>query len=429
MAEGPLAWLHPFDSGLHSFPSLDAGTDLLGLPPSNCGVAAKMAFSELAAMDLLRTPSGFDTRAADAQPPETSRRVTGADATSAGEKPFAFDAQRAHAGAPSTSYVPSEVFSPVNFGDVDVADALFTKGPLRTLSARTFDALLNDTSPRENEEWTALQNLPSLPRDLTTVDLGVGCDPDDDDASCAPVAFGDDRPDDVALMDNGDEDGVRLARARAATARARAKEARSIATQKTATATALTIQAKEMLNAAATVGDADRDPAGVASGLRTPTAMSERGTYWGGYFEGFDATTALSGDAVSSPAAVGTCGTTAEHVPTAEVRSSSRRSTKRDAPFDGPNASDDEESTPSRGGGGSSAKRRRKGEANGVIQVNPRPMATDSIITASGKKMKRGCLNCGQQKTPQWRMGPEGPKTLCNACGVRFRKGLPLDGP
>ena len=46
MAEGPLAWLHPFDSGLHSFPSLDAGTDLLGLPPSNCGVAAKMAFSE-----------------------------------------------------------------------------------------------------------------------------------------------------------------------------------------------------------------------------------------------------------------------------------------------------------------------------------------------------------------------------------------------
>ena len=280
-----------------------------------------------------------------------------------------------------------------------------------------------------SQEWTALQNLPSLPRDLTTVDLGVGCDPDDDDASCAPVAFGDDRPDDVALMDNGDEDGVRLARARAATARARAKEARSIATQKTATATALTIQAKEMLNAAATVGDADRDPAGVASGLRTPTAMSERGTYWGGYFEGFDATTALSGDAVSSPAAVGTCGTTAEHVPTAEVRSSSRRSTKRDAPFDGPNASDDEESTPSRGGGGSSAKRRRKGEANGAIQVNPRPMATDSIITASGKKMKRGCLNCGQQKTPQWRMGPEGPKTLCNACGVRFRKGLPLDGP
>jgi len=298
----------------------------------------------------------------------------------------------------------------------------------------------NSPSPHPSQEWTALQNLPSLPRDLTTVDLGVGCDPDDDDASCAPVAFGDHQPDDVALMDDGDEDGVRLARARAATARARAKEARSIATQKTATATALTIQAKEMLNAAATVGDA-ADPAGVASGLRTPTAVSERGTYWGGYFEGFDATTALSGDAVSSPAAVATCGTTAEvrsssRRCTAEVRSSSRRcaaevrsssrrsAAKRDAPF----AADasDEESTPSRGG--SSAKWRRKGEADGAIQV-VRPMATDSIVTASGKKVKRGCLNCGQQKTPQWRVGPEGPKTLCNACGVRFRKGLPLDGP
>ena len=32
------------------------------------------------------------------------------------------------------------------------------------------------------------------------------------------------------------------------------------------------------------------------------------------------------------------------------------------------------------------------------------------------------CLDCGQQNTPQWRMGPEGPKTLCNACGVKFLK-------
>mmetsp|Transcript_7250 Transcript_7250/g.19936 ORF Transcript_7250/g.19936 Transcript_7250/m.19936 type:complete len:174 (-) Transcript_7250:1084-1605(-) len=128
MTEGPLAWLHPFDSGpLHSFSSgLDG--DLLGLPPSNCGVAAKMAFNELAALDLLRTPSGFDQRVADAPPPETSRRVTGADATSAGgEKPFAFDAQRVAAGVPSTSYEPAEVFSPVNFGDVDVAETFFSK--------------------------------------------------------------------------------------------------------------------------------------------------------------------------------------------------------------------------------------------------------------------------------------------------------------
>jgi len=28
--------------------------------------------------------------------------------------------------------------------------------------------------------------------------------------------------------------------------------------------------------------------------------------------------------------------------------------------------------------------------------------------------------------TPQWRAGPSGPKTLCNACGVKHKKGLPL---
>lgn len=36
------------------------------------------------------------------------------------------------------------------------------------------------------------------------------------------------------------------------------------------------------------------------------------------------------------------------------------------------------------------------------------------------------CRNCGAHQTPQWRCGPEGPRTLCNACGVRYKKGLPL---
>ncbi|KAF9617960.1 hypothetical protein IFM89_039253 [Coptis chinensis] len=35
----------------------------------------------------------------------------------------------------------------------------------------------------------------------------------------------------------------------------------------------------------------------------------------------------------------------------------------------------------------------------------------------------RKCLHCGSDKTPQWRTGPLGPKTLCNACGVRFKSG------
>ncbi|KAI3817648.1 hypothetical protein L1987_11444 [Smallanthus sonchifolius] len=35
----------------------------------------------------------------------------------------------------------------------------------------------------------------------------------------------------------------------------------------------------------------------------------------------------------------------------------------------------------------------------------------------------RKCLHCEITKTPQWRAGPTGPKTLCNACGVRYKSG------
>ncbi|KAJ0102298.1 hypothetical protein Patl1_06089 [Pistacia atlantica] len=35
----------------------------------------------------------------------------------------------------------------------------------------------------------------------------------------------------------------------------------------------------------------------------------------------------------------------------------------------------------------------------------------------------RKCMHCEITKTPQWRAGPLGPKTLCNACGVRYKSG------
>ncbi|XP_024015678.1 GATA transcription factor 29 [Eutrema salsugineum] len=31
-------------------------------------------------------------------------------------------------------------------------------------------------------------------------------------------------------------------------------------------------------------------------------------------------------------------------------------------------------------------------------------------------------MNCNAVTTPMWRRGPLGPKTLCNACGIKFRK-------
>ncbi|XP_039119153.1 GATA transcription factor 12-like [Dioscorea cayenensis subsp. rotundata] len=39
------------------------------------------------------------------------------------------------------------------------------------------------------------------------------------------------------------------------------------------------------------------------------------------------------------------------------------------------------------------------------------------------QQQARRCSHCLSQRTPQWRAGPLGPKTLCNACGVRFKSG------
>lgn len=42
---------------------------------------------------------------------------------------------------------------------------------------------------------------------------------------------------------------------------------------------------------------------------------------------------------------------------------------------------------------------------------------------SSGVQFQRRCSHCQVQKTPQWRTGPLGAKTLCNACGVRYKSG------
>ncbi|KAJ4715731.1 MYB transcription factor [Melia azedarach] len=39
------------------------------------------------------------------------------------------------------------------------------------------------------------------------------------------------------------------------------------------------------------------------------------------------------------------------------------------------------------------------------------------------RRQARRCTHCQIQRTPQWRTGPLGPKTLCNACGVRYKSG------
>ncbi|XP_058183085.1 GATA transcription factor 8-like [Rhododendron vialii] len=48
------------------------------------------------------------------------------------------------------------------------------------------------------------------------------------------------------------------------------------------------------------------------------------------------------------------------------------------------------------------------------VETNPTHPPAQSV---------RKCMHCQITKTPQWRAGPMGPKSLCNACGVRFKSG------
>ncbi|XP_073156630.1 GATA transcription factor 1-like [Henckelia pumila] len=82
-----------------------------------------------------------------------------------------------------------------------------------------------------------------------------------------------------------------------------------------------------------------------------------------------------------------------------------------------------------------SKKRTRKRSGYGqfsnqhFMRVNPvytkikqdSPLLLPPTNNATG--MGRRCFHCQADKTPQWRAGPMGPKTLCNACGVRYKSG------
>ncbi|EPS59020.1 hypothetical protein M569_15793, partial [Genlisea aurea] len=34
----------------------------------------------------------------------------------------------------------------------------------------------------------------------------------------------------------------------------------------------------------------------------------------------------------------------------------------------------------------------------------------------------KSCSDCRTTRTPLWRGGPAGPKSLCNACGIKYNK-------
>ncbi|WZZ54591.1 hypothetical protein YC2023_054698 [Brassica napus] len=59
-------------------------------------------------------------------------------------------------------------------------------------------------------------------------------------------------------------------------------------------------------------------------------------------------------------------------------------------------------------------------------QMKNKNQVSDSPDSYNSDGTIRMCTHCETTETPQWREGPCGPKTLCNACGVRFRSGCLL---
>lgn len=64
---------------------------------------------------------------------------------------------------------------------------------------------------------------------------------------------------------------------------------------------------------------------------------------------------------------------------------------------------------------------------NAPASVTP---SADTEALSTKKKLKKVkvdeeihvCTDCGTVDSPEWRKGPQGPKTLCNACGLRYAK-------
>lgn len=49
-------------------------------------------------------------------------------------------------------------------------------------------------------------------------------------------------------------------------------------------------------------------------------------------------------------------------------------------------------------------------------------MSSEATSPETSQSNVKTCADCGTTKTPLWRGGPAGPKSLCNACGIKSRK-------
>ncbi|KAI9566902.1 hypothetical protein HD554DRAFT_2024816 [Boletus coccyginus] len=80
-------------------------------------------------------------------------------------------------------------------------------------------------------------------------------------------------------------------------------------------------------------------------------------------------------------------------------------------------------------GGGQSAAERSAAEKDMEIIRTKRALTTRAVGAGKNKYRKRSratppgkCHSCNIRETPEWRRGPDGARTLCNACGLHYAK-------
>ncbi|XP_065850259.1 GATA transcription factor 21-like [Euphorbia lathyris] len=65
-----------------------------------------------------------------------------------------------------------------------------------------------------------------------------------------------------------------------------------------------------------------------------------------------------------------------------------------------------------------------KGQSSSSLELEVDDNTTKNLLNNNNNNNPsiRVCADCNTTKTPLWRSGPRGPKSLCNACGIRQRK-------
>ncbi|ONK69938.1 uncharacterized protein A4U43_C05F28530 [Asparagus officinalis] len=57
--------------------------------------------------------------------------------------------------------------------------------------------------------------------------------------------------------------------------------------------------------------------------------------------------------------------------------------------------------------------------------ANPQKAPKQTRVDSASSTSTNSCAMCGGTRTTKWRNGPQGPKTLCNKCGLRYQKNQP----